>query len=149
MHQKEKQLNKSIQDNDILLRDLQNKLTDHQKLSHELKDTPKAEIFTEDHSVMLEEYRLYLENNSANRKTLQKRLEQVQESIVHKENDIKRFHIEPTEYKSTEYSANAYNDTEQQLDLAKEARSQAYKQHSQASIYHTKVKTIWNMLRKS
>lgn len=140
MHQKEKQLNKSITDNDILLRDLQNKLTDHQKLSHELKDTPKAEILTEDHSVMLEEYRLYLENNSANRKTLQKRLEQVQESIVHKENDIKRFHIEPTEYKSTEYSANAYNDTEQQLDLAKEARSQAYKQHSQALNYHTKVK---------
>lgn len=140
MHQKEKQLNKSIQDNDIIIRDLQNKLTDHQKLSHELKDTPKAEILTEDHSVMLEEYRLYLENNSANRKTLQKRLEQVQESIVHKENDIKRFHIEPTEYKSTEYSANAYNDTEQQLDLAKEARSQAYEQHSQASSYHTKVK---------
>ena len=127
-------------DNDIIIRDLQNKLTDHQKLSHELKDTPKAEILTEDHSVMLEEYRLYLENNSANRKTLQKRLEQVQESIVHKENDIKRFHIEPTEYKSTEYSANAYNDTEQQLDLAKEARSQAYEQHSQASNYHTKVK---------
>lgn len=140
MRQKEKQLNTSIQDNDILLRDLQNKLTDHQKLSHELKDTPKAEILTEDHSVMLEEYRLYLENNSANRKTLQKRLEQVQESIVHKENDIKRFHIEPTEYKSTEYSANTYNDTEQQLDLAKEARSQAYEQHSQASSYHAKVK---------
>ena len=64
----------------------------------------------------------------------------MQESIVHKENDIKRFHIEPTEYKSTEYSANAYNDTEQQLDLAKEARSQAYEQHSQGSNYHTKVK---------
>ena len=74
MHQKKEQLNTSIQDNDIIIRDLQNKLTDHQKLSHELKDTPKAEILTEDHSVMLEEYRLYLENNSANRKTLQKRL---------------------------------------------------------------------------
>ena len=130
-----------IQKCDDRIDQLNDKLTEHQNLLDELKDTPEAAVLTEDFSAMLAEYRLYQENYSANRQELQRQLKKIQESIGTKEKDILRFHIEPSEYENTAYSDEAYHHAEEQLEQARKEYGQVSERYSEAVQYHAKAES--------
>ena len=130
-----------IQECDDKIKQLNDKLTEHQNLLDELKDTPEAAVLTEDFSAMLAEYRLYQENYSANRQELQRQLKKIQESIGTKEKDILRFHIEPSEYENTAYSDEAYHHAEEQLEQARKEYGQVSERYSEAVQYHAKAES--------
>lgn len=141
MCKEKRELSALITECDDIIRQINDKLKEYQNLLNDLQDTPVAEKLSEDYSVMLAEYRLYQENNSANRKKLQEHLKKVQDIIKKKENCIRRFHINPAEYEDTEYSDDAYNHAEEQLEQAKEEHEQVSKQYSEASTCHTRAES--------
>ena len=119
MCKEKRELSALITECDDIIRQINDKIKEYQNLLNDLQDTPVAEKLSEDYSVMLAEYRLYRENYSADRKKLQEHLKKVQDIIKKKENCIRRFHINPAEYENTEYSDDAYNHAEEQLEQAK------------------------------
>ncbi|GEM_PF-256980 len=137
----EKDLTTLIQECDDKISQLDDKLTEYLKLLKELKDTPEAKILSEEYSAMLAEYRMYQEHYSANFQELHKQLQNIQESIRKKAKDIERFHIEQAEYENTVYSDDIYQRTENQLEQAKEAREQAFKQYSDAMKFQVKAES--------
>ena len=137
----EKRLTTLMQECDDKLRQLDDKLTEYQKLLNELKDTPKAEILSEDYSAMLAEYRLYQENYSSNLQELHRQLQKIHDNIIKKENDIRRFHIEQAEYESTVYSDDIYKRTEEQLEQSQKECDKVSKQYSGAVECHAKAES--------
>ncbi|MBR1432505.1 hypothetical protein, partial [Ruminococcus sp.] len=122
----ERWISELIAEIDEKIKQFNEKLNEHLKLLNELKDTPEAEVLSEDYSAMLAEYRMYQESHSANLQELHRQLQKVQKSIETKEKGIQRFHIEPTEYESTTYSDDAYQRTEEQSAQAQNETDQAY-----------------------
>lgn len=137
----ESRLSYLISECDDKIRQLHEKITEYQKLLDELKDTPAAEVLTEDYSAMLAEYQLYQENYSAERQELQGRLQKIQYGIRKKEKDIRRFHFEPSEYENTVYSEDAYHYAEKQHTYAKEECEMFLDQYSKAVEYHANAKS--------
>lgn len=127
-----------IQECDDKIKHFNEKLTEYQNLTAELKETPEAEVLSEDYSAMLAEYRMYQESHSANLQELHRQLQKVQKSIGTKEKGIQRFHIKPTEYDSTTYSDDAYHRAEEQYAQSKKEHEQAEKLYAEASTCHTK-----------
>lgn len=120
---------------------LNDKMTKYQELLDEMKDTPEAEVLTEDYSAMLAEYRLYQENYSEDCQRLQKDLQKIRESIIKKEKDIRRFHVEKSEYETTVYSEDAYRHAEERLAQAAHKFEQATRQYSKAVECHAKAES--------
>ena len=144
----EKHLYELITQCDDMIRQLHDKLTEYQELLNELKDTPAAEILSEDYSVMLAGYRLYQENYSADCKKMQEQLQKIHDNIRKKENDIRRFHIEQAEYENTVYSDSAFHHAEEQFTQAKAVSEQAAKQHSEAIACHAKAESTLEQAKK-
>lgn len=138
----ESRLKELIQECEDNISQLNEKITEYRKLLDELKDAPAAEILTKDYSVLLAEYRLYQENYSAERQELHKQLKRLQGDIRKKENDILRFHIEPSEYENTVYSDEAYHRAEQQYTRAKEDCAVFLEQYSKAVEEHANAKSL-------
>ena len=136
-----------IQECDDKIKQFNEKLTEYQNLTAELKDTPEAEVLSEDYSAMLAEYRMYQESHSANLQERHRQLQKVQESIGTKEKDIQRFHIEPTEYESTTYSDDAYHRAEQQSAQAQKECNQASEQYSSAVECHAKAESAFEQAK--
>ena len=118
---------------------LNEKTKEYLEILKEIGETSKAELIMEDYSSILAEYRLYQESYSADRQKLQGQLKRIHNSIIKKEKDIQRFHIEPTEYQAAEFSDKAYSYTEEQLDRAKKEFDQAYKKYDDALKNHTEA----------
>ena len=127
-----------IQECDDKIKHFNEKLIEYQNLTAELKDTPEAEVLSEDYSAMLAEYRMYQESHSANLQELYRQLQKVQKSIGTKEKGIQRFHIEPTEYESTTYSDDAYH-------RAEEMSAQA--QRNVIRLPNS-IRLLWNVMLK-
>lgn len=136
-----------IQECDDKIKQFNEKLTEYQNLTAELKDTPKAEVLSEDYSAMLAEYRLYQESHSANLQELHRQLQKVQKSIGTKEKGIQRFRIEPAEYESTTYSDDAYHRAEQQSAQAQKECNQASEQYSAAVECHAKAESAFEQAK--
>ena len=117
------------------------KLTEYLNLFNELKDTPEADILSENYSAMLAEYRMYQQNYSADLMKLQKQLQKAQEGIKKKAKDIGRFHIASSEYESATYSDDAYQRTEEQHSQAQKEYNQASEQYSAAVECHAKAES--------
>lgn len=137
----ESRLSELIAECDEKIKQLNDKLTEYQNLLAELKDSPEADILSEDYSAMIAEYRMYQENYSSNLQELHRQLQKVQQSIKIKEKGILRFHIEPAEYEKAVYSDDAYQRTEEQLSQAQIEHDQASEQHSAAVECHAKAES--------
>ncbi len=140
-NREEQRLTGLITQCDDKIKHLRDKLAEYHKLINELKDTPKAEILSDEHGVMLAEYRLYQETYSSDRKALNEKLKKAQDAISKKEASIQRFHVEPTEYENTVYSDDAYHHAENQLAMAKQISEQAYGQYEEAKARHAKAES--------
>ena len=136
-----------IQECDDKIKQFNEKLTEYQNLTAELKDTPKAEVLSEDYSAMLAEYRLYQENYSANLQELHRQLQKVHNSIGTKEKGILRFRIEPAEYKNTLYTDDAYHRAEEQSAHAQKECNQASEQYSSAVECHAKAESAFEQAK--
>ena len=110
-------------------------------MTAELKDTPKAEVLSEDYSAMLAEYRMYQENYSSNLQELHRKLQKAHEGIKKKSKDIERFHIESSEYENMIYSDEAYQRTEEQHSQSQMEYNQASEQYSAAVECHAKAES--------
>ena len=136
-----------IQECDDKIKQFNEKLTEYQNLTAELKETPEAEMLSEDYSAMLAEYRRYQESHSANLQGLHRELQKVQKSIGTKEKGIQRFHIEPAEYESTTYSDDAYHRAEEQSAQAQKECDQASEQYSAALECHAKAESAFEQAK--
>ncbi|MBR6983097.1 MAG: hypothetical protein IKH75_06125 [Ruminococcus sp.] len=130
-----------IQECDDTIKHFSEKLTEYQNLTAELKDTPKAEVLSEDYSAMLAEYRMYQENYSSNLQELHRKLQKAHEGIKKKSKDIERFHIESSEYENMIYSDEAYQRTEEQHSQSQMEYNQASEQYSAAVECHAKAES--------
>lgn len=137
----ERRISELIAEFDEKIKHLNDMLTEYQNLLDELKDTPEADILSEDFSAMLTEYRMYQENYSADRTKLEKQLQKAQEGIKKKAKDIGRFHIEPSEYESATYSDDVYRRTEEQQSQAQKEYNQVSEQYSAAVECHAKAES--------
>lgn len=137
----ESRISEFIAEFDEKIKQLNEMLTEYLMLLNELKDTPEADILSEDYSAMLAEYRMYQENYSADLLKLQKQLQKAQEGIRKKAKDIGRFHISSSEYESTTYSDDVYQRTEEQHSQAQKEYNQASEQYSAAVECHAKAES--------
>lgn len=137
----ESRISELIAEFDEKIKQLNKKLTEYLILINELKDTPEADILSENYSAMLTEYRMYKENYSADLLRLQKQLQKAQEGIKKKAKDIGRFHIASSEYESTTYSNDVYQRTEEQHSQAQKEYNQASEQYSAAVECHAKAES--------
>lgn len=140
-HKEESRLSELIAECDEKIKQLKEMLTEYQKLLNELKDTPEADILSEEYSAMLAEFRMYQENYSSNLQELHRQLQKVQQNIKIKEKGILRFHIEPTEYEKSVYSDDAYQRTEEQYSQSQKEYNQASEQYSAAVECHAKAES--------
>lgn len=99
---------------------LEEHLDKYQKLIEELKDSPEAELLSDEYSTMLEEYRLFQRQRSSDKQSLQEQIEDVQKAIRKIKSSLERFGLEPEEYEKTIYSDAAYRYAEKQYRQAKE-----------------------------
>lgn len=137
----ESRISELIDEFDEKIKKFNEMLTEYLRLLNELKDTPEADILSEDYSAMLAEYRMYQENYSADLLKLQKQLQKAQEDIKKKAKDIERFHIASSEYESVTYSDEVYQRTEEQHSQAKKQYNQASEQYSAAVECHAKAES--------
>lgn len=137
----ESRISELIAECDEKIKQLNDKLTEYQNLLGELKDTPEADILSEDYSAMLAEYRMYQENYSSNLQELHRKLQKAHEGIKKKSKDIERFHIESSEYENMIYSDEAYQRTEEQHSQSQMEYNQASEQYSAAVECHAKAES--------
>ena len=144
----ENRLLEQIKECDDKVNQLQEKLTEYRNLLGELKDTPETELICEEYSALLAEYRLYCESYSADRRRLQDRLQKAQKDIAKKTKDVRRFHIEPSEYENTVYTDDAYIHAEQQEERAKREFEQMSVQFEKAGVDYAKAESLLEQAEK-
>lgn len=137
----ESRISELIAEFDEKIKQLNEMRNEYLILLNELKDTPEADILSEDYSAMLAEYRMYQENYSADLLKLRKQLQKAQEGIKKKAKDIGRFHIASSEYESATYSDDVYQRTEEQHSQAQKEYNQASEQYSAAVECHAKAES--------
>ncbi len=133
---------------DDTIRQIIDKKAEYRDLLIELKDCQEAEKLSEDYPAMLAEYRLYREKYSADCRELRDNLKKVQDTIRKKESDIRRFHIEQTEYENITYSESAYNRAEEQLARAKRETEQADGHLLTATKFHANAVSVLEQSEK-
>ena len=138
----ENRLSELITECDGSINRLADKLTEYKDLLNELKDTPKAELLTEEYSAMLAGYRLYQESYSKDRRILIDKRQKITDSIRKKERQIKRFHLEPEEYENTAYTDDAYEHAEEQAEKAKKEYEQTDKRYADALSDNAKAESV-------
>lgn len=117
----ENQTAELIDNSKIKMQELEERLDEYQKLIEELKDSPEAELLSDEYLIMLAEYKQFKSHRSSDIQHRQNEITDVQKKITEIKTGLDRFGLEPEEYENAIYSAGAFHKTkEQHRQAAKE-----------------------------
>lgn len=119
-HTEENQTAELINGSGTKKRALEEQLDEYQKLIEELKDSPKAELLSDEYSTMLAEYKQFKLHRSSDIQHLQDEITDIQKQIEETQTELDRFGLEPEEYENAIYSAGAFHKTKEQQKRAAE-----------------------------
>lgn len=116
----EKQTAELIDKSKINMKVLEERLDEYQKLIEELKDSPEAELLSDEYSTMLAEYEQFKLHRSSDKQQLQNEITDVQKKIKEIKTGLDRFELEPEEYENAIYSTGVFHKTKEQHRQAAE-----------------------------